>query len=216
MLGYSRSSWGLAEYTIPKYATWPQWLFWAKDTWKTIGTRRMLWPTLPFLPENRKFPCERYPFDTRRKETVLSSAMGDQGQENSYKQNLLEVTPKWSRTLRPHPLPQVQVSSVQLLSHVWLFVTPMDCSTPGLPVHHQLPEFTQTHVHWCHPTVSSSVISFFSHLQSFPASGKSVPDESVLCIRWPKYWSFSFSISPSSEYLGLISFRMDWLDLLAV
>ena len=125
MLGYSRSSWGLAEYTIPKYATWPQWLFWAKDTWKTIGTRRMLWPALPFLPENRrKFSCERYPFDIRRKETVLSSAMGDQGQENSYKQNLSEVTPKWSRTLRPHPLLQVQVSSVQLLSHVWVFVTP--------------------------------------------------------------------------------------------
>ena len=68
---------------------------------------------------------------------------------------------------------------------------------------------------WCHPTISSSVIPFSSHLQSFPALG-SFPHESVLRIRWPKYWSFSFSISPSSEYSGLISFRMDWLDLLAV
>ena len=67
---------------------------------------------------------------------------------------------------------------------------------------------------WCHPTISSSVISFSSHLQNFPASGSS--DESALRIKWPKYWSFSFSISPSSEYSGLISFRMDWLDLLAV
>ena len=68
---------------------------------------------------------------------------------------------------------------------------------------------------WCHPTISSSVVPFFSHLQSFPASG-CFPSESVLLIRWPKYWSFSFSISISNEYSGLISFRMDWLDLLAI
>jgi len=68
---------------------------------------------------------------------------------------------------------------------------------------------------WCHPTISSSVVPFSSCLQSFPASG-SLPDESVLCIRWSKYWSFSFNISPSNEHPGLISFRMDWLDLLAV
>ena len=63
---------------------------------------------------------------------------------------------------------------------------------------------------WCHSTISSSVISFSSCLQSF------FSNESVLCTRWPKYWSFSFSISPSNEHPGLISFRMDWLDLLAV
>ena len=68
---------------------------------------------------------------------------------------------------------------------------------------------------WCHPTISASVIPFSSHLQSFPASG-SFNNESVLHIRWPKYWSFSFSISPSNEYSGLIFFSMDWLDLLAV
>ena len=83
----------------------------------------------------------------------------------------------------------------------------MDCSTPGFPVHHQLAELAQTHVHRVgHPTISSSVIPFSSHLQSFSAS--------VLCIRWPKYWSFS--ISPSNEYLGLISLMIDWFDLLAV
>ena len=67
---------------------------------------------------------------------------------------------------------------------------------------------------WCHPTISSSVVHFFSHLQSFPASGSF--QMSQLCIRWPKYWSFSFSISPSNEYSELISFKMDWLDLLAI
>ena len=68
---------------------------------------------------------------------------------------------------------------------------------------------------WCHPTISSSVIPFSSCLQSFPAI-RVFPNESVLCIRWPKYWSYSFSISPSNEYSGLISFRIYWFDLLAV
>ena len=94
---------------------------------------------------------------------------------------------------------------------------PMDCSTSGLPVHHQLPEFTQTHVHCVsdaiqpsHPLSSPSPPAFnLSQLRVFS-------NESVLHIRWPKYWSFSFSISPSKEYSELISFRMDWLDLLAV
>ena len=67
---------------------------------------------------------------------------------------------------------------------------------------------------WCHPTISSSAVPFSSCLQSFPASGSS--NESALPIRWPNYWSFSFNISPSNEYLGLISFRIDWLDLLAI
>ena len=69
---------------------------------------------------------------------------------------------------------------------------------------------------WCHPTISSSVILFSYHLQFFPASGSFQMNNIFACIRWPKYWSFSFSISPSKEYPGLISFRMDWLDLLAV
>ena len=68
---------------------------------------------------------------------------------------------------------------------------------------------------WCHPTISSSVVPFSSCLQSFP-NIRVFSNESVIRIRWPKYWSFSFSISPSNEHSGLISFRMDWLDLLAV
>ena len=68
---------------------------------------------------------------------------------------------------------------------------------------------------WCHPTISSSIIPFSSCLQSFPAS-ESFPKMSALCITWPKYWSFSFNISPSNEHPGLISFSMDWLDLPAV
>ena len=67
---------------------------------------------------------------------------------------------------------------------------------------------------WCHPTISSSVVPFSSCLQSFPISGSSLM--SALWFRWPKYWSFSFSISPSNEYSRLISFRIDWFDLLAV
>ena len=69
---------------------------------------------------------------------------------------------------------------------------------------------------WCHPTISSSVVPFSSHLQSFPASGFVFSNELALRIKCPKYWSFNFSISASSEYSGLISFRIDWFDLLAV
>ena len=93
----------------------------------------------------------------------------------------------------------------------------MNRSMPGLPVHHQLPESTQTYVHWVgdaiqpsHPLSSPSPPALnLSSIRIF--SGKS-----ALCIRWPKYWSFTFNISPSKAHPGLISFRMDWLDLLAV
>ena len=92
----------------------------------------------------------------------------------------------------------------------------MNHSTPGLPVHHQLPEFTQSHSHRvrCHPAISSLVVPFSSCPQSLPASVFS--NESTLHTRCPKYWTFSFSIIPSKEIPGLIFFRMDWLDLLAV
>ena len=69
---------------------------------------------------------------------------------------------------------------------------------------------------WCHPNISSSVVPFSSHPQSFPESGFCFfffSNESALHIRWPKYWNFSFNISPSNEHLGLISFKMDWLDI---
>ena len=93
----------------------------------------------------------------------------------------------------------------------------MDCSTPGLPVHHPPRVYPNSCPlsQWCHPTISSSVIPFSSHLQSFPASGV-FSNKSALHIRWPKYWSFSFNINSSNEHSGLMSFRMDWLDLLAV
>ena len=94
---------------------------------------------------------------------------------------------------------------------------PMDCSMPGFPVHHQLPEPAQTHGHRVGNAMqpSNPLSSLLLPPSVFP-SIRVFSNESVLCIRWPKYWSFSFSISPSSECSGLISFRMDWLDLLAV
>ena len=90
----------------------------------------------------------------------------------------------------------------------------MDCSTPSSPVHHQLPEFTQTHVHRVGDAIQPSHLCR-SHLL-LPSSIRVFSNESALRIRWPKYWSFSFNISPSNEHSGLISFRMNWLDLLAV
>ena len=112
------------------------------------------------------------------------------------------------------------ILDIQFSSFARLFPTlcdPMDCSMPGFPVHHQLPELTQTHVHRVGDAIQpshplSSPFPPTLHLFQYQVFS----NESVLCIRWPKYWSFSFSISPSNEYSGLISFRMDWLDLLAV
>ena len=89
---------------------------------------------------------------------------------------------------------------------------PMDCSTPGFPIHHQLPELTETHVHWVGDAIQPSH-PLLSH--SPPAFNLSQHQSLFKWVR-PKYWSFSFSISPSNEYSGQISFRMDWLDLFAV
>ena len=94
---------------------------------------------------------------------------------------------------------------------------PMDCSPPGLPIHHHLPELTQTQAHWVSDAIQPShPLSPLLLLPLIFPSIRVFSNESVLHIRWPKYWSFSFSISPSSEHPGLISFRMDWLDFLAV
>ena len=193
----------------------------------------------------------------------------------------LTITPYSIEVLQP-----VNISSVQTVTQSCpTLCDPMDCSTPGLPVHHQLLEFTQTHVHWVsdaiqpsHRLLSPSPLAFnlsqhqglfffflfflllFFHLfllvggsllynivvgfvihwhestmdlhvfpipipsptslstQSlwvFPVP-KALSNESVLGIRWPKYWSFSFNISPSNECSGLTAFRIDWLDLFAV
>ena len=94
---------------------------------------------------------------------------------------------------------------------------PMNHSTPGLPVHHQLPEFTRTHV--TESVIPSKHLILCRPLLLLPSIFPSIrvfSNESALCIRWPKYWSFSFNISPSNEHPGLISFRVDWLDLPAV
>ena len=103
------------------------------------------------------------------------------------------------------------LSPVQLLWTTWLQYVRPPCPLPTTGAY-----LNSCWSHWwCHPTISSSVFPFSSCLQSFPASGF-FSNESVLHIRWPKYWSFSFSISPSNQYSGLIAFRIDWLDLLAV
>ena len=87
----------------------------------------------------------------------------------------------------------------------------MDCSMPGFPVYHQLPELAQTHVHQVGDAIQPLLLlpSIFPSIRVFS-------NELALCIRWPKLWSLSFNISPSNEYSGLISLRIDWFDLLAV
>ena len=93
----------------------------------------------------------------------------------------------------------------------------MNRRTPGLPVHHQFPEFTQTHIYQVGDAIQPShPLSFPSPPAPNPSQHWVFSNESTLCMRWPNYWSFSFSISPSKEHPGLISFRMDWLDLLEV
>ena len=108
-------------------------------------------------------------------------------------------------------------SSGQSLSHVGLFATPWiaadhpPCPSPTPGVYpNSCPSSW-----WCHPAISSSVVPFSSCPQSLPST-RVFSNESALRMRWPKYWSFSFSISPSNEHPGLVSFRIDWLDLPAV
>ena len=110
-------------------------------------------------------------------------------------------------------IPALMVFSCPVVS---VYATPMDCSTPGLSVPHRLPKFPQVHVHCIgdaiqpsHPLTSSHLLSIFRSIRDFS-------NEPAVHIRWPKYWSFSFSISPSSKYLGLISLKIDWFGHLAV
>ena len=112
-------------------------------------------------------------------------------------------------------MPSVQFSSVAQSCPT--LCDPMNRSMPGLPVRHQLPEFTQTHVHRVSDAIQPShPLLSPSPLAPNPSQHQSLSSESTLHMRWPKHWSFSFSISPFNEHPGLISFRMDWLDLLAV
>ena len=116
----------------------------------------------------------------------------------------------WGRLEGFQSFSSVQFNSVQFSSGPQSCPTlcnPMDCSTPGFPVHHQLPESVMPFNQFilCHPLLLPP--SIFPSIRVFS-------NESVLCIRWPNQWSFSFTISPSNEYSRLISFRMDWLDCL--
>ena len=96
---------------------------------------------------------------------------------------------------------------------------PMECSTPGFPVLHNLLEFAQTQVHWMASLMPYNHLIFCRPLLLLPSVFPKIrvlSSESALHVRWPNYWSFSFSIRTSNEYSGLISFRIDWFDLLAV
>ena len=110
---------------------------------------------------------------------------------------------------------EIKISSVQSLSRVWLFATPPTAACQAfLSITNSQSLLNSCPLsQWCHPSISSSVIPFSFHLQSFIPYIRVFSDESILRIR---YWSFSFGVSPSNEYSRLISFRMDWLDLLAV
>ena len=112
------------------------------------------------------------------------------------------------------------LQGVQFISVTQLcptFCDPMNPSTPGVPIHHQLQEFIQTHVHRVRDAIQPShLLSCSSPPAPITPSIRVFSNESTLCMRWPKYWSFSFRIIPSKEHPGLNSFRMDWLDLLAV
>ena len=130
-----------------------------------------------------------------------------------YYVHIKQVNKQWTQPLSF--ISQIYISLVAQSSLT--LCVPMDCSMPGLPVHPQLPELTQIHV--IESVMPSNHLIFCRPLLLPPSIFPSIrvfSNESVLRIRWPKYWSFSFKISPSSEYSGLISFRMDWLDLLAV
>ena len=110
------------------------------------------------------------------------------------------------------------VTQFNSITHLYsTLCDPMNLSKPGLPVHHQLLEFTQTHVHWVDDAIQPShPLSSPSPPPSISPSIRVFSNESTLHIKWPKYWKFSFNISPSNEHWGLISFWMDWLDLLAI
>ena len=125
-------------------------------------------------------------------------------EQDNDEENLWLIIPYWQ-----HMLSSVAQSCPTLRPHGLQHSRP-PCLTPTLRVYSNSCPLSR----WCHPTISFSAMPFSSRLQSFPASG--VFSNESPCIRWPKYWSFSFSISPSNEYSGLISFRSDWFDLLAI
>ena len=125
----------------------------------------------------------------------------------------VSVSPSLIEVLQSNP--SVQFSSVAQSGPT--LCDPMNCSTPGLPAHHHLPEFTQTHVQRVGDAIQPShPLSSPLLLPPIPPYIRVFSNESTLRMRWPKYWTFSFNIIPSKEHPGLISFRMDWLNLLAI
>ena len=145
---------------------------------------------------------------------LLYSWLGNPMYKRPWRVTVHWVTNIWTR-LKQLSIHTVQFSSV---TQSWpTLCNPMDCSTTGLPVHHQLQELAQTHAYQVSDAIQPShPLSSLLFLPSTFPSIRVFSNESVLPIRWPKYWSFSFSISPSNEYSGLNSFRIDCLNLLAV
>ena len=125
---------------------------------------------------------------------------------------------RMSNTLSPNDLLRVlSLDCCSVTQSSPTLCNPMGCSMPGLPVFHHISEFAQTHVHWVSDAIQPSHPLPFPSPPAFCLSqNQGLSNEPALCIRWPKYGSFSFNISPSNEYSGLISFRIDWFDLLAV
>ena len=143
---------------------------------------------------------------------VLYSSRGCYSQSPWYQQPYSEMRGLW--------VSKFLLSFLQFSSVAQSYLTlcdPMSRSMPGLPVQHQLPESTQTHVHRVDDAIQPSYpLLPPSPLPSIFPSIRVFSNESALPVRWPKYWSFSFNISSSHEHPGPISFRMDWLDLLSV
>ena len=140
--------------------------------------------------------------------------MNGQGHDfNTWSQFSVNIGSHWLGTMADLGVAYISEPSVQFSSVTQscpALCNPMNRSTPGFPVHHQLPEFTQTHVHRVGDAIQPSCpLLSPSFLPSIFLSIRVFSNKSALCIRWPKYWSFSFSISPSNECSGLISFRID-------
>jgi len=134
--------------------------------------------------------------------------------EESQKASLKPSIQK-TKIMASGPITQSASQSVQLISHILFFATPWTATHKSFPVHHRFSKLAQTHVHLVGDIIQPSHPPLLLLPSIFP-SIRVFSNGSVLCIRWPKYWSFSFNINPSNAHAGLSSFRMDWLDLLAV
>ena len=150
----------------------------------------------------------------RTKDSRLAASTGKR-QERSHPESWSETARWYFGVLWRAPVLYVSCSVNKSCLTLW---DPMDCSTPGFPVLHCFLEFSQSHVHWIDDAIQPSHprLILCCPLLLLPSTFPSIrvfSNESALCIRWSKYWSFSSSISPSNEYLGLISFSIDWFDL---